>query len=211
MAILLTPFTVICQNNYDCALFKKVYYEEIQKSYNQTYISDSLVFFNPGLEDHFMSYFQKKVPQSVLKKVFTLRSTKFSSKLECSSNFLAYNKEQLIKKTRSVNVAIFIEDSSFAKNVDKQQTEISKITNEDERQKQLNELTKTPDFKKYTQAMDFFTPRVIEFSLPIIIEEYCFLRTNILKNYTDDKYSIIYVYKRGKNTWTLVDKWQTVD
>lgn len=213
LALCLASFGATCQEKEDCMFIKAVYLEQIQKTYNDTYVSDSLVLFEVGIEEEFISHFQQEIPRRILRKLLIASNTSKQNinKLECPSDFLTYDKDSTIKRIRRINVELFIKDSSFVKEVDQRQEEIFKIADETQRHKELNKLTQTPEFERYSDVLDFYRPRLIEFSMPVFVGKFCFVRANILKNYSDDRYSILYAYQKDNSLWRLLSKWQVVE
>lgn len=213
LAFLFAPALAACQSNNNCRLIEEIYSNDIQIAYNTTYITDSLVPFYIGNERSFLSYFSKSVPLKVLKKALASNDEiKWEDSYPaCFSALLTYDKDSILREVREIDVSKFIADSPFVKYVDQRHFEIVQLTDEQRKQEELNNLMITAEFKRYTAALNFFTPRVLEFSKPVCIAKFCFLRVNVLKNHSDDRYAIIYVFNKEGVEWRLLDKWKVIE
>jgi hypothetical protein len=190
-----------------CEILKIVYEDHVKGKYQKIYIANRTSSSTVYLEEQFAQYFQSLIPERIFKKIIYDNNIESRYLLKnCFDDSLLGNKDSLIRHIKQQQPYLTEKDSSFVKYVDQKQTELLKIQDLEIRYRLLNELTETSEFKKYTALLDFKTPRIIEFSIPIEIEDFIFLSLNVIKNYSDDRFSMIYIYKKEKNVWNFLTK-----
>jgi hypothetical protein len=188
----------------DCEVLNTVL-SNIHSKYSKVYISDSFALYDSFLQRKVVLFSRSTVSKKHLRKAF-LKNENNSNlfPVKCFADSLVGNKKTLIKKAKGINPASFIRDSPFVKVVDKRYEEISNISDEEERFRQLHKLQETNEFIRYSNSLDFFTPRIIEFLKPIFVKNYSIVFARVLKDFSDDRYSWIFLYKKNKSGWELL-------
>jgi hypothetical protein len=195
------------QNHGSCQIIKATYNSIVAKKYLKVHIANITSKIEVESDELFVSLFKSDIKEKSLQRALLIfkNEPKFS-KLTCFSKQLLIDKDSILNFLNSNRLVKINADTPFVKFIDQKQNEISKIEDLEKRMKLLNDLTLTTEFKKYTALVEYNTPRLIQFSPPVFVDQYCFIRIKILKNNTDDWFSYVCLYKKEKNKWLLLKK-----
>jgi hypothetical protein len=203
--MLLVALSSCGQQESSCKVIQLAYETIIDGKYRDSYIADKYALLNDVTEDYLSYLFGTSINKKILNQVVSnFRRENDVKKFGCFPSMILVNKDSILEKlseNREIKVSA---DSSFVKFVIEKDAEIAKAQNDDVRIKLQNELTSTEEFKKYIALVDYNTPRLIQFTRPNFVEQYCFIKIDVMKNHSDDSNSMMCVLEKIQGTWKLI-------
>jgi hypothetical protein len=187
-----------------CNILELAFKTLLENEHKTIYIANTYETFEENTIHFYVSLFKDKLnPKQLQKAIQNFKLQKTGVKLNCFRNMLLGNKDSLLEMLHN-NRGIVLPDSPFIKFIEERHADISKISNEEKRIVEENKLTLTVEFQKFNKLQHYLTPRLIVFTQPNFVDNYCIVRFDVLKDYTDARYGFLCLFKKKGDGWILI-------